>query len=68
MRIDTSTSTGDTAYSKLDTAVEATHKSMKSAATAGNAGVEAYQNIRLDSEFALIMQRHGHTIEALHDR
>ncbi|WP_350315840.1 type II toxin-antitoxin system prevent-host-death family antitoxin [Pectobacterium aroidearum] len=53
MRIDTSTSTGDTAYSKLDTAVKTTRKGMKSAT--GKAGVEAYQNIRLDSEFDLIM-------------
>ncbi|MEQ9742822.1 type II toxin-antitoxin system prevent-host-death family antitoxin [Pectobacterium actinidiae] len=27
-----------------------------------------HQNTKLDAEFALIMQRHGHTIEALHDR
>ncbi|MEQ9903051.1 type II toxin-antitoxin system prevent-host-death family antitoxin [Pectobacterium aroidearum] len=66
MRIDTSTSTGDTVYSKLDTAVETTRKGMKSAT--GKADVEAYQNIRLDSEFDLIMQRHGHTIKALNDR
>ncbi|ARA78268.1 hypothetical protein RC90_10150 [Pectobacterium brasiliense] len=68
MQIDTSTNTSNTASSKLDTAVEATHKGMKPAAAVGKEGVEAYQNIRLDSEFALIMQRHGHTIEALHDR
>ncbi|MEQ9919131.1 type II toxin-antitoxin system prevent-host-death family antitoxin [Pectobacterium aroidearum] len=66
MRIDTSTNTRDTAYSKLDTTVETTRKGMKS--VTGKAGVEAYQNIRLDSEFDLIMQRHGHTIKALNDR
>ncbi|MCL6352738.1 type II toxin-antitoxin system prevent-host-death family antitoxin [Pectobacterium polaris] len=27
-----------------------------------------HQNAKLDAEFSLIMQRHGHTIEALHDR
>ncbi|EHD19591.1 MULTISPECIES: type II toxin-antitoxin system Phd/YefM family antitoxin [Brenneria] len=29
---------------------------------------EAYQNAKLDAEFDLIMQRYGHTEEALTDR
>ncbi|WP_373412764.1 type II toxin-antitoxin system prevent-host-death family antitoxin [Pectobacterium brasiliense] len=37
-------------------------------AAVGKEGIEAYQNAKLDAEFALIMQCHGHTIEALHDR
>lgn len=68
MRIDTSTSIGDTAYSKLDTAVEATHKGMKPAVAVGKESIETYQNAKLDAEFDLIMQRHGHTIEALNNR
>ncbi|KHT15433.1 hypothetical protein RC97_18120 [Pectobacterium brasiliense] len=33
-------------------------------AAVGKEGIEAYQNIRVDSEFALIMQSHGHTSTA----
>ncbi|MBG3012064.1 type II toxin-antitoxin system prevent-host-death family antitoxin [Proteus faecis] len=29
---------------------------------------EAYQNAKLDAEFDIIMQRHGHTIKALTNR
>ncbi|MGQ7744817.1 type II toxin-antitoxin system prevent-host-death family antitoxin [Pectobacterium brasiliense] len=68
MQIDTSTNTSNTASSKLDTAVEAPHKGMKPAAAIGKEGIEAYQNAKLDAEFALIIRRHGHTIEALNDR
>ena len=68
MQIDTSTNTSNTASSKLDTAVEAPQKGMKPAAAVGKEGIEAYQNAKLDAEFALIMQRHGHTIEALKNR
>ncbi|MFJ5458632.1 type II toxin-antitoxin system prevent-host-death family antitoxin [Pectobacterium sp. CHL-2024] len=48
--------------------MEATHKGMKPAAAVGKEGIEAYQNAKLDAEFALIMRRHSHTIEALNDR
>ncbi|MCA5921252.1 type II toxin-antitoxin system prevent-host-death family antitoxin [Pectobacterium brasiliense] len=68
MQIDTSTNTNNTTSSKLDTAVEATHKGMEPAAAVGKEGVEGHQNAKLDAEFALIMQRHGHTIEALKNR
>ncbi|MEI3773680.1 type II toxin-antitoxin system prevent-host-death family antitoxin [Pectobacterium brasiliense] len=34
----------------------------------GKESIEAYQNAKLDAEFDLIMQRHGHTIEALNNR
>ncbi|MFW5405207.1 type II toxin-antitoxin system prevent-host-death family antitoxin [Pectobacterium carotovorum] len=37
-------------------------------ATVGKESIEPYQNAKLDAEFDLIMQRHGHTIEALNDR
>ncbi|WP_249653727.1 type II toxin-antitoxin system prevent-host-death family antitoxin [Pectobacterium brasiliense] len=68
MQIDTSTNTSNTASSKLDTAVEAPQKGMKPTAAVGKEGIEAYQNAKLDAEFALIMRRHSHTIEALNDR
>ncbi|UUE36228.1 MULTISPECIES: type II toxin-antitoxin system prevent-host-death family antitoxin [Pectobacterium] len=68
MQIDTSTNISNTASSKLDNTVEATHKGMKPAAAVGKEGIEAYQNAKLDAEFALIMRRHSHTIEALNDR
>ncbi|GKW12912.1 type II toxin-antitoxin system prevent-host-death family antitoxin [Pectobacterium sp. IFB5596] len=68
MQINTSTNTRDTASSKLDTAVEATQKGMKPAAAVGKEGIEAYQNAKLDAEFALIMRCHDHTIETLNDR
>lgn len=37
-------------------------------AAVGKESIEAYQNAKLDAEFDLIMQRHGHTIEVLNNR
>lgn len=39
-----------------------------SAVVISKAEFEAYQNAKLDAEFDVIMQRHGHTVEALTNR
>lgn len=48
--------------------VEITRRDGRSAIVVSKAEFEAYLNAKLDAEFDIIMQRHGHTIEALTDR
>ncbi|MDR0806432.1 MAG: type II toxin-antitoxin system Phd/YefM family antitoxin [Enterobacteriaceae bacterium] len=48
--------------------VEITRRDGSSAVVISKAEFEAYQNAKLDAEFDLIMQRHGHTVAALTDR
>jgi antitoxin Phd len=48
--------------------VEITRRDGSSVVVISKAEFEAYQNAKMDAEFDLIMQRHGHTIEALADR
>ena len=48
--------------------VEITRRDGCSAVVISKAEFEAYQNAKLDAEFDAIMQRHGHTVEALTNR
>jgi antitoxin Phd len=73
MRTYTSTQARANISSVLDAAVngepvEITRRDGSAAVVISKAEFEAYQNAKLDAEFDLIMQRHGHTIEALTDR
>ena len=57
----------------LDTAihgepVEITRRDGTSVVVISKVEFEAYQNAKLDAEFDIIMQRHGHTIKALTNR
>lgn len=49
-------------------AVEITRRDGSSAVVISKAEFESYQNAKLDAEFDVIMQRHGHTVEALTKR
>ncbi|OSM97761.1 MULTISPECIES: type II toxin-antitoxin system Phd/YefM family antitoxin [Lonsdalea] len=49
-------------------AVEITRRDGSSAVVISKTEFEAYQNAKLDAEFEEIMQRHGHTVEALTNR
>jgi len=73
MRTYTSTQARANISGVLDTAVngepvEITRRDGSAAVVISKAEFEAYQNAKLDVEFDLIMQRHGHTVEALSDR
>lgn len=73
MRTYTSTQARANISGVLDAAVngepvEITRRDGSAAVVISKAEYEAYQNAKLDVEFDLIMQRHGHTIEALSDR
>ncbi|WP_241256098.1 type II toxin-antitoxin system prevent-host-death family antitoxin [Proteus sp. ZN5] len=48
--------------------VEITRRDGSSAIVISKAEFEAYQNAKLNAEFDIIMQRHGHTIKALTNR
>ncbi|MGJ0627871.1 type II toxin-antitoxin system Phd/YefM family antitoxin [Xenorhabdus bovienii] len=48
--------------------VEITRRDGSAAVVISKTEFEAYQNAKLDAEFDLMMQRHGHTIKALTDR
>ena len=44
--------------------VEITRRDSSSAVAISKAESEAYQNAKLNAEFDVIIQRHGHTVEA----
>ncbi|KLE43366.1 MULTISPECIES: type II toxin-antitoxin system Phd/YefM family antitoxin [Klebsiella] len=48
--------------------IEITRRDGSSAVVISKAEFETYQNAKLDAEFDMIMQRHGHTVEALTNR
>ncbi|CNK24004.1 Phage/plasmid maintenance toxin/antidote system protein (antidote) [Yersinia mollaretii] len=48
--------------------IEITRRDGSAAVVISKAEFEAYQNAKLDAEFDLMMQRHGHTIAVLTDR
>ncbi|CDL79423.1 MULTISPECIES: type II toxin-antitoxin system Phd/YefM family antitoxin [Xenorhabdus] len=73
MRTYTSTQARANIAEVLDTAahgepVEITRRDGSSAVVISKAEFDAWQNAKLDAEFDSIMQRHGHTIEALTNR
>lgn len=73
MRTYTSTQARANISEVLDTAtqgvpVEITRRDGAAAVVISKAEFEAYQNAKLDIEFDLMMQRHGHTVEALTNR
>ncbi|MEK9496761.1 type II toxin-antitoxin system Phd/YefM family antitoxin [Photorhabdus sp. P32] len=73
MRTYTSTQARTNISALLDTAVngepvEITRRNGSAAVVISKAEYENYRNAKLDAEFDHIMQRHGHTVEALTDR
>ena len=48
--------------------IEIPHQYSSSAVVINKAQFEAYKNAKLDAEFDMIMQPHGHTVEALTNR
>ncbi|WP_134736389.1 type II toxin-antitoxin system Phd/YefM family antitoxin [Proteus mirabilis] len=48
--------------------VEITRRDGCSAVVISKTEFESYQNAKLDAEFDMMMQRHGHTVEALTNR
>lgn len=69
----TSTQTRTKISEVLDTAtqrepIEIPRQDGSSAVVISKAEFEAYQNAKLDAEFDMIMQPHGHTVEALTNR
>lgn len=73
MRIYTSTQARAKISEVLDAAthgepVEITRRDGSAAMVISKAEFEAYQNAKLDAEFAMMMQRRSHTVEALTNR
>lgn len=48
--------------------VEITRRDGSAAVVISKVEFEAYQSAKLDAEFDVIMQRHGHTVETLTNR
>lgn len=73
MRTYTSTQARSKISEVLDAAtqgepIEITRRDGSSAVVISKAEFETYQNTKLDAEFDVIMQHHGHTVEALTNR
>ncbi|MGK2888737.1 MAG: type II toxin-antitoxin system Phd/YefM family antitoxin [Candidatus Malihini olakiniferum] len=70
MRIYTSTQARANILEVLDTTIQdepfkITRRDGSAAVVISKAEFESYQNAKLDAEFDVMMQRHGHTVEAL---